>query len=135
MNSLPSNPFFAGMNSNNITTGSTVQNPGNSGKIISSSEISLTSTVTVERPLLSPKPVAPANSPDITPRHNRISDLSDIDPSPFPFAPPPLTKTVDRKSQLFEDQKSVDITFFDKPTTSALQNKVDEPSILQIHFI
>ena len=86
----------------------------------------MTPTVAAQRRPVSPIPVAPVNTPTNTPRANFITDPSDNDPS-FPIPPPLLIKTVARKSKSFKHRTSIDPTFCDKQSTSALQNKLDEP--------
>ena len=66
-------------------------------------------------------------TPVTTPRPIHFLDASDIDPPLFSLPLSPLTKTVARKSKSFK-QKSFDGALCDKPYTSALQNKIDEPS-------
>ena len=113
--------------SNFIDTGSTVQTPGNSEKVNSSSENSITPTLVAQRSLQSKIAVALAFAPAITPRTIHILDPSDIDP-PFSIPPPVLTETVARRSKSFNHQNSIDATFCDKQTTFALENGIDEPS-------
>ena len=81
---LPSVPTVSERNSKFIDSGSTVQTSSNSENFNFSSESLLTPTVTVQKPPLSPLPVAPAITPAITPRPIYIPDPSDIDSLPFP---------------------------------------------------
>ena len=64
-------------------------------------------------------------TPAITPRPILVPDPTDIDPL-FPLPPPLLTETVARESKPCKHRKSKDATFCDRPTTSALQIKIDE---------
>ena len=100
----------------------------NSEKFNSSFEIVLTPTVTVQKPPLSPIPVAPAITPAITHRRIHIPIPSDIDPPPFPLTPPRLTKAIAGNSKSFKRREFIHATFCDKPTSSAEQNKIDEAS-------
>ena len=84
-------------------------------------------TVTVQKLPLSPISVAPAIMPAVTHIPIHIPDPSDVDHPPFAL-PPLLTKTSARNSKSFGDRKSLDATFFDKPTSSAQQTKMDKPS-------
>ena len=83
--------------------------------------------MTVQTPPLSGILLAPAINPDITRRDIYIRDPSDAD-SPFVLPHPPLTKIVAKKSKSFKYRKSFDAIFNDKPTTSALQKEIHEPS-------
>ena len=107
-------------------TGFIVQKSSNSEKFNFSSENppTVTPTVTVQRPPLSSMPVALAITPAITHKPIHIPNPSDIDLPPILL---PLTKSGPRKSKSFKRRKSIDAKICDNPTTSALQNKIDEP--------
>ena len=82
----------------------------------------------ITEPPLSSIPVALAINPDITPRSIHLLYPTDINPPAFLIPPPPLSKTVDRKRKIFKLRKSFDATLLDKPTSSVLKDKIDEPS-------
>ena len=117
------------MNSMFVDTGSTVETSGNNEKFTSSSENLMNTSPAVQRPPLSQIPLASVVTPVITSRSFNVPDPFDIDPTLFPLSSPPLTKSVASKSKTFKYRKSFDATLNDKRSTSALQNKPDEPSI------
>ena len=125
-NNSPSVPPDSEINPKFKDTVSTIQTSTFSEKLTSSSEKLTDTSVKVQRPLLSPKPAAPAITLALTPRTIRFWDPYDIDSAPFLLAPPLLTETVARKK--FKHGKSFDVTRCDKCSNSALQEKNNEPS-------
>ena len=89
----------------------------------------MNSSVTVQRPPLSPIPVATA----ISPKHIHILNLYDMERRPFPLPPPLLAKAVAIKSKTFKPRKSFYATFSscDKPTTPNIQNEIDKRWLLK----
>ena len=124
-NILPSVSPVSEVNSKFLDTGSTVQSSSNSEIVNSSVENSSTPTVTVERPALSPIPVALV----ITSRPIQILNPSDEGLLPILLSPQSRTETEARKQKACKHWKPFDATFCDEPNTSALRNKIDETSV------
>ena len=94
-----------------------------------SSDKLITTSVTVQRHPISPTPAALTILQVFTPRPYLIPEPSDVDYPPFPLPPSFLTKYVARNSNSFKRRKSFDATLCDKPSTSALLTKNDDPAL------
>ena len=124
---MASAPLVLEINSKFIEKGSTVRTPSHCEKINSSTENSIGPTVAPQKPPLSRIPLAPSITPANTPRTCHRTDPSHFDPL-FPQPHPNLSKTVARNSKSLKQRQKIDATFCEKQTTSALQNKHDQPS-------